>query len=66
VLTSRDPRNAYVVVTRTQLESLETLSNEQPRALQLLTRRLHRSHDFRTLFASRDAFVLQLRNTGHA
>jgi hypothetical protein len=61
-LTSRDPRSTYVVVTRTQLESLATLSAEEPRALALLTRRLRRSHEFRTVLASRDAFVLKLRN----
>lgn len=66
VLSSRDPRQAYVVVTRTQLEALTTLSDEQPRALALLTRRLRRSHEFRTLLANRDAFVLQLRNAGRS
>ena len=70
VVTSRDPRHTYVVVTRTQLESLATLSAEEPRALELLTRRLRRSHEFRTLLADHDAFVLKLRavprTVGHA
>ena len=60
-MASRDPGHAYVLVTTTQLEALETLSNEQPHALRLLSQRLRNSHQFRTLFAARDAFVLQLR-----
>jgi hypothetical protein len=61
MLQNRDGRGSYLVVTRSQIAYLETFSDVQPRALELLIRRLQRSPQFRTVYENRDAFVMRLR-----
>lgn len=64
--TPRSSPPSYLIVTRSQLAYLETFSNVRPRLLELLFARLRRAPEFRTLYANRDAFVLELRTVESA
>jgi hypothetical protein len=54
-------RRSYLIITQSQLADLETFSDTRPQWLEHLVTDLKGSATFRTLYANRDAVILQLR-----